>query len=190
MRGYPRLLCSSSPSTPMKMSLMQPALEGMSTWLGLSSPKAGVAISVALAIAARNLFMPPLGIFSLLQSRLHQSARFGDIHSPSIFAAQNANDLAHVLHTGGTSLFHRRFDRRLHFVIRHLLGQIAGDDGNLLLLLLDQIGAAALLVKLDRFLPLLDHLLQEADHLGIAERRLAGTARLNIGILERGIDHA
>jgi hypothetical protein len=69
--GLPETFVQFLASTRMKMSLMQPALEGVSTWLGLSSPKAGVAISVALAIAARNLFMPPLGIFSLLQSRLH-----------------------------------------------------------------------------------------------------------------------
>src|SRR5215510_2530477 len=32
--GWPRLLCSSSPSTRMKMSLMPPALEVVSTWIG------------------------------------------------------------------------------------------------------------------------------------------------------------
>src|SRR6187551_3981253 len=116
------------------------------------------------------------------QPGLHHSAGLGHIHLPGIFAAQHADDLAHVFHPGGARLLHRRLDRRLHLVVRHLLRQVAGDDRDLLLLLLHEIGAAALLVKLDRFLALLDHFLKETEQLGIAERRLAGTARLDIGI--------
>ena len=128
------------------------------------------------------VFIPP--------ACFHHSAGLGHVHLPGIFAAQHADDLAHVLHAGGATLLHRRLDRRLHLVVRHLLRQVTGDDRDLLLLLLHEIGAAALLVELDRFLALLDHLLQQAEHLGIAERLLALPARLDIGILERRIDHA
>ena len=71
-----------------------------------------------------------------------------------------------------------------------MLRQIGSDDGDLFLFLFHQVGAAALLIELDRFLPLLDHFLQDAEHLGVAKRRFSGTARLDIGILQRGIDHA
>ena len=109
---------------------------------------------------------------------------------PAYFAAQRADHLAHILHGGRAGLGDGRLDRGLHFVVRHLFGQIAGDDGDLVLLLLDQIVAPALLVEFDRFLALLDHLLQHAHHLGVGERRLALPARLDVGVLERGIDQA
>src|SRR5512144_2507972 len=56
------------------------------------------------------------------QSCLHHPARLGHVHLPGIFAAQYADDLAHVLHAGGAGLLHRRVDRRRHFGVRHLLG--------------------------------------------------------------------
>ena len=55
------------------------------------------------------------------------------------------------------------------------------DDRDLLALLRGQFGTAALVVEFDRFLALLDHLLKHAEQVGIAQRRLALPARLDIG---------
>ncbi len=56
-------------------------------------------------------------------------------------------------------------------------------------LLVGQLRPAALVVELDQFLALLDQLLQEAEDIGIGERALAASARLDVGILDRRIDH-
>ena len=49
--------------------------------------------------------------------------------------------------------------------------------------------AAALVIELDRLLALLDHLLQHRKQRLIRQRRLALPARLDVGVLERRVDH-
>src|SRR6266446_2172326 len=107
-----------------------------------------------------------------------------------IFALQRADHLAHVLHTGCADILHSLSDGGLDLVLRHLLRQIGRDDGNLVAFLFRQLGAAALLVKLDRFVALFDHLLQHAQHRVVAERALALSARFDIGILEGRVDES
>ena len=53
-----------------------------------------------------------------------------------------------------------------------------------------ELGAAALVVELDRLLALLDHLLQHAEQIGVGQRRFALPACLDIGILDGRVDHA
>ena len=79
-------------------------------------------------------------------------------------------------------------DRRLGLVLGHLLRQIGGDDRDFLALLGGEVGTAALLVKLDRFVALLDHLLQQSQQIVVAQRRLAQAARLDVGVLQRRVD--
>ena len=50
-------------------------------------------------------------------------------------------------------------------------------------------GAAALLVKLGRFLALLDHLLEQRHQVRLVERLLALPARLDVGVLDRRVHH-
>ena len=107
-----------------------------------------------------------------------------------IFRFQRGDHLAHVLHAGRTECGDLGSDGRLRFVLRHLLRQIGGDDGDLLALGGGEFGTAALLVQLHRLLTLLDHLLQQAEQIAIAERRLALAAGLDIGILDGRVDHA
>ena len=68
------------------------------------------------------------------------------------------------------------------------LRQEAGDDRDLAALLVGELLAAALLVEVDRFLALLDHLLHQREQRAVVERLLAGAARLDVGVLDRGID--
>ena len=69
-----------------------------------------------------------------------------------------------------------------------MLRQETADDRDLATLLLGELGAAALVVKLNRLLALLDELLQQAQDVGIGERIPASAARLDVGVLDRRID--
>ena len=53
-----------------------------------------------------------------------------------------------------------------------------------------KLGPASFVVELDCFLPLLDQLLQQAEKFLIGERVLALPLRLDVGVLERGVDQA
>src|SRR5215213_11842497 len=91
------------------------------------------------------------------QRRLHQAAGFAEIHLPGIFCLEHRDHLAHVLHPGRAGLGDGRCYRSLHIGLRHLLRQVGLDDRDFLALLFGELGAAALVVELDRFLALLDH---------------------------------
>ena len=65
-----------------------------------------------------------------------------------------------------------RGDRRLRLGLRHLLRQKALDDLDLAALLVGELLAAALVVELDQFLALLDHLLQKPEQVVVGERPL------------------
>ena len=58
------------------------------------------------------------------------------------------------------------------------LWQVGGDDLDLLALLGGELGAAGLLVDLERFLALLDHLAHDVEDLGVAECMALGAAGL------------
>ncbi len=62
---------------------------------------------------------------------------------------------------------------RLRLRFRHLLGKIGRDDLDLAALPIGKLRAAGLVVELDRFLALLDHLLQQAEKFLVGERLLA-----------------
>ena len=79
---------------------------------------------------------------------------------------------------------------RLRLRFRHLLGKISRDDLDLAALAIGKLRPASLVVKLDRFLALLDQLLQQAEKLLVGERLLALALRLEVGVLERGVDQA
>ena len=80
-------------------------------------------------------------------------------------------------------------DRGAGLVVGHLLRQIGRDDLDLLALLAGELGAAALVVELDQFLALLDHLLQQRRAASASvSGALALPARLDIGVLDGGID--
>ena len=66
----------------------------------------------------------------------------------------------------------------------HLLGHEAHDDGDLLALLVGELGAGIVLVDLQALLALLHHLLQQAEDLVVGQRLLAGAARLDVAVLE------
>ena len=69
-------------------------------------------------------------------------------------------------------------------------GQIGPDDLDLAALLVGEFLAAGLVVDFDRFLALLDHLLQEAEELVVGQHGLALPLRLDVGVLDRRIDQA
>ena len=70
-------------------------------------------------------------------------------------------------------------------MIGHALGHVGGDDLDLLALLGGELGASGLLVDVERFLALLDHLAHDVEDLGVVERGAfgaAGFAFQNLGI--------
>src|ERR1043166_9382570 len=122
------------------------------------------------------------------QHPLHDRARLAEVHPAGMALLERGHDLAHVLHALRTGLADRGSDRGLCFLLRHLLRQVTRNDRDFLALLRREVGAAALLVKLDRFLALLDHLLQQTDTVVLAQRRFAPPARLDVGVLPRRVD--
>ena len=72
--------------------------------------------------------------------------------------------------------------------LRHLRGQIGADDVDLAALLVGKFLAPGPVVDFDQFLTLLDEFLQEPKQLVLAKRGLALALRLEVGVLERGID--
>ena len=101
---------------------------------------------------------------------------------------ERGHHLAHVLHALRAGLLDHLGDRRLGLGVRHLLRQEPLDDLDLAALLVGKLLAAALVVELDRFLALLDHLLHEPEQIVVGERPLAAGARLDVGVLDRRID--
>src|SRR5580658_5237922 len=125
---------------------------------------------------------------STAEQLLHHPARLAEIHPPGESFLQRRHGAAHVLERCGFELLDQRGNRRGGFDVRHALGQVDGDDGDLLALLGGELGAAGLLVNVERFLALLDHLAHDVEDLGVAELEplgAGGLARKN-----RGIDHA
>src|SRR5215211_136993 len=127
---------------------------------------------------------------TLRQKLLCQPARLGEVHFAGVFGPKPADDLAHVLHRCGAGLADRRGDRGARLGVVHLPRQEALDDGDLLALLIGELAAAGLIVDRDRFLALLDHLLQECEDLLLARLPPARAPRLDILVLERRLDHA
>ena len=64
----------------------------------------------------------------------------------------------------------QRRNRLRRFHVGHLLRQVGGDDLDLLALLVGEVGAAGLLVDVERFLALLDHLAHDVENFGVAQR--------------------
>src|ERR1700722_15760681 len=115
-------------------------------------------------------------------------AGFGKIHPPGKTLLERRHGTAHVFERCGFELLDQRGNRRRGLHIGHALGQVGGDDFDLLALLGRELGAAGLLVDVERFLALLDHLAHDVEDLGGAELEplgAGGLARKN-----RGIDHA
>src|SRR5262249_19500921 len=79
---------------------------------------------------------------------------------------------------------------RLGLGLRQLLRKVGADDVDLAALLGGELLATSLFVKLDRLLTLLDQLLQQAEQVVVGERWLALPLRLEVGVLEGGVDQA
>src|SRR5499427_3998406 len=124
------------------------------------------------------------------QHGFHQSARLAEIHLAGIALLESGHDLAHVLDAGRAGRLDDLRNGRLRLRFRHLLGKISRDDLDLAALAIGKLRPASLVVKLDRFLALLDQLLQQAEKLLVGERLLALALRLEVGVLERGVDQA
>src|SRR5580658_7815414 len=125
---------------------------------------------------------------STAEQLLHHPARLAEIHPPGESFLQRRHGAAHVLERCGFELLDQRGNRRSGLQIRHALGQVSRDDVDLLALLGGELGAAGLLVDVERFLALLDHLAHDVEDLGVAELEPLGAGGL--ALQDRGIDHA
>src|SRR5712692_9745404 len=94
--------------------------------------------------------------------------------------------LAHVLERGGARLRDRLLHRGLDVGLRSLRGQVALQQRDLLLLLLDQLRPVGLAELEDGVLALADEALEHARGLGVVERRFL----LDLAVHERGLGHA
>ncbi len=65
-------------------------------------------------------------------------------------------------------------------------GQVAGEEGDLRGFLRDEVGAIAGLELGDRFAALLDHLVDDREHLGVVEL----DALVDFALLDAGLEHA
>src|SRR5262249_42214665 len=122
------------------------------------------------------------------QQTLHDRARPAEVHPAGVALLECGHDLAHVLHALRARFADHPGDRGLRFLLGHLLRQVSRDDRDFLALLVGKLGAAALLVKLERCLPLLDHLLQQAEQVVAVEPRLAVAGRLGVAVLQSRVD--
>ena len=77
-------------------------------------------------------------------------------------------------------------DQGVDLGLGELGGQVGLQQRDLGLFLVGEVGAAALLELDDRFLALLDHLLEDRDHLRVVER----DALVDFTLLDRGLHHA
>src|SRR2546425_11125318 len=93
---------------------------------------------------------------------------------------------AHVLGRGGPGLRDRLLHRGLDVGVRSLRGQVALQQRDLLLLLLDQLWPVRLAELEDGVLALADEALEHARDLGVVERCLL----LDLAVHERGLGHA
>ena len=114
----------------------------------------------------------------------------GEIHLPGVFAAQDADDLAHVLHRGCARLGDGGLDGGAGLGLVELLGQEALDDLGLLALLGGELVSFVLGVHMRALLALLDHLLEQREDLLVGRRAPVGATRLDVLVLDRGLDHA
>src|SRR2546422_6701764 len=124
------------------------------------------------------------------QQRLHHRARLGEIHLAGMALLERGHHLAHVLDALRAGCLDGFGDRRFGLRLRHLLRQVFSDDLDLAALAIGELLASGLVVDLDRFLALLDELVQQADDLIVAERPLAPRFRLDVRVLDGGIDEA
>src|ERR1700741_3773945 len=97
-----------------------------------------------------------------------------------------AHDLAHVLHRARAGRGDRVADQRLELGAGQLRRQVAGDPADLGGLLGDQVGALARLELRERLAPLLDHLVDGGEDLGVVEL----DALVDFALLDAGLDHA
>src|SRR5262245_57726866 len=122
------------------------------------------------------------------QHSLHHAARLAEIHLAGVRLLERRHDLAHVLDAGGTGRLYGFSDRRFRLGVRHLAREKRPDDLDLAALLPGELVAAGLVVDLRGFLVLLDQLLQQREEVVVGERSLLAGFRLDIGVLDRGID--
>ena len=101
---------------------------------------------------------------------------------------QHRHDAAHVLDAPRAGFGDDRVDRGRDLGVVHLGGEEAFDHRDLGALRGGELGAAAFLVKLDRFAPLLHHLLEHLGDEHVVLRRVCAAAKLDVAILERGLD--
>src|SRR6516165_4962608 len=103
---------------------------------------------------------------------------------------QHRHDLAHVPDALRAHLIDGLRNRRLHLRLGHLLRKIGADHVNLGSLAIGELLAAGRIVEGDRFLALLDHLLQDAQQIAVGKLRPARELILNIGVLDGSADKA
>src|SRR5262245_36073988 len=99
---------------------------------------------------------------------------------------QHAHDLAHVLHGRGAGRGDGVADERVELGAVELGGEVAGEQGDLGGFLRHEIGAVAGLELGDGFLALLDHLVDDREHLRIVELN----ALVDLALLDARLEHA
>jgi hypothetical protein len=102
------------------------------------------------------------------------------------FGHEGAHDFAFVLGAGGAELGDAGLDFRGDVVAGELRGEVALEDGEFGLFLVDEVLAAALLKLVDGFVALFDLFLEEGGEGGLVER----TALFDFGVLDGGFDEA
>ena len=130
------------------------------------------------------------GRYFLLSSSLILPLALPKSILPAKRSLQRRHGAAHVLHGLGVDLLQHRGDGGPASASDICLRQVGRDDLDLGALRAASSGRAALVIKLGRFLALLDHLLEQRHQVGLVERLLALPARLDVGVLDRRVHHA
>src|ERR1700737_1402400 len=144
-----------------------------------------------MSLAPRPPLQPPLRKTVLLrQQALYDGARHREIHLAGIALFERGHDFTHILWRNRSDLLDQGADRGLRLVSCHLPWQVGRDDLYLLALFLGKLFPPSLEIELDGLLALLDHFFKQREQVLIRQRILTLATRLDIGILEPGIDQA
>src|SRR5699024_2102678 len=120
------------------------------------------------------------------QSRANQPGDFAHVCTALQARLEQAHDLTHAAHVGGTGLRNRLIDDRSQLRFGKLLGQVGFENPDFSFFGFGQLGAIARAILLGRFPALLDHLLDQGQDLGI----VGLGALVDLALLDRGSHHA
>src|SRR5687767_1107706 len=108
------------------------------------------------------------------------------VRAPSRLLLHHAHHLAHVLDRGGTGRGDGVADQRIELAVRQLCRQIRLQQLDLPALLVCKVLPAALLELRNGFLALLDHFLEDDEHLSVVER----DPLIDFALLDRSLHQA